>query len=503
MMKRQKKHLISYDFYCILKEGDLISVEKARSLFMKKLLVFALLLAVSVGILPVFPMLETEAAIDEGVELQVNWKVGQLYDQPESQAVITQKSRYAVISGLKLGDVIQFTLPSKWGMWCYPADEKGVIDSTSYFAGKNGGSYTVSTINGRVPTHLRVSVYAQPDVVDITDQMWSDHGIKLSKITVDLSKNIFSKVTWNKGAFYETPTPNTSLAATRRYTVLDVEPGQIYEFLVPLKWRLYCYPADANGSIDGYYVELFSGSQYVIKPVNGKMPTTLRITVCPNPDGVISDAMWNSFNAICLLSDEKYELSNTAPGNNCLATAKWRSGAYYDNASHTAKDSRYAVIPCELNDTFEFNFKDSNFGFSVYYYDENGELKDFGHDTFTKNGKITITEKNGKVPTEIRITAYTTDGAEITDILWNKLGATCIHSSDHIKVGTMNYGLWNDGSTKYVPDEKVDKVLARWKDMFDDHELDILGGQEYLEHFDRANNSSSPISIPISILSPQ
>ena len=133
------------------------------------------------------------------------------------------------------------------------------------------------------------------------------------------------------------------------------------------------------------------------------MPTQLRITTCPKPDSVISEAMWSTFDGICLLSDEKYELSNTAPGKNCLASAKWLQGAYYDNAVHTAKNSRYAVIPCELNDTFEFNFKDSKFGFSVYYYDKNGELKDFGHDTITKNGKITITEKNGKVPTELRI----------------------------------------------------------------------------------------------------
>ncbi len=454
---------------------------------MKKIFALALVLAVAIGIVPAFSSLQSEAAIGESSDIQINWKVGQLYDQPESQAVITQKSRYAVISGLELGDVIQFTLPSKWGMWCYPADENGVIDSASYFAGKNGGVYTVSTINGRVATHLRVSVYSQPKVADITDKMWSDHGIKLTKLKVDLSKNIIPRDKWNKGAFYDTATPNTNLSETRRYTVLDVEPGQIYEFLVPLKWTIWVYPADENGSINGTYIELVSGSQYIIKPVNGRMPTQLRITTCPKPDSVISEAMWSTFDAVCLLSDEKYELSNTAPGKNCLASAKWLPGAYYDNAVHTAKNSRYAVIPCELNDTFEFNFKDSNFGFSVYYYDKNGELKDFGHDTITKNGKITITEKNGKVPTELRITAYTTGGGEITDVLWNKLGATCIHSSDHIKVGTMNYGLWNDGGTKYVPDEKVDEVLAKWKDMLDDHELDIIGGQEYLEYFDRAN----------------
>ena len=35
--------------------------------------------------------------------------------------------------------------------------------------------------------------------------------------------------------------------------------------------------------------------------------------------------------------------------------------------------------------------------------------------------------------------------------------------------------------------EPYDEVLAKWKDMLDDHELDLIGGQEYLEYYDRAN----------------
>ena len=43
-----------------------------------------------------------------------------------------------------------------------------------------------------------------------------------------------------------------------------------------------------------------------------------------------------------------------------------------------------------------------------------------------------------------------------------------------IRVATMNYGLWNDGVTKYVADEKADAVLECWKQMLSDHSADLI-----------------------------
>ena len=57
---------------------------------------------------------------------------------------------------------------------------------------------------------------------------------------------------------------------------------------------------------------------------------------------------------------------------------------------------------------------------------------------------------------------------------------------NHIKVATMNYGLWNDGVVKFVEDSKVKSVLAAWKQMLCDHDVDILAGQEWLRFFDRS-----------------
>lgn len=56
-----------------------------------------------------------------------------------------------------------------------------------------------------------------------------------------------------------------------------------------------------------------------------------------------------------------------------------------------------------------------------------------------------------------------------------------------IRVATMNYGLWNDGVTKYAEDEKAAAVLECWKQMLADHNADMIAGQEYLPFFDRSN----------------
>ena len=57
----------------------------------------------------------------------------------------------------------------------------------------------------------------------------------------------------------------------------------------------------------------------------------------------------------------------------------------------------------------------------------------------------------------------------------------------HIKVATMNYGLWNDGATKYADDSEAERILAAWKQMLCENNADILAGQEWLRYFDRSN----------------
>ena len=64
---------------------------------------------------------------------------------------------------------------------------------------------------------------------------------------------------------------------------------------------------------------------------------------------------------------------------------------------------------------------------------------------------------------------------------------TLPNTQNRIRVATMNYGLWNDGATKYVEDSKVEQRLDDWRHMLDDCDVDILSGQEWLYYFDRSN----------------
>jgi len=315
-------------------------------------------------------------------------------------------------------------------------------------------------------------------------------GLFVALPTSAAGENVFATATWNKGAFYDTEKPNTNLASTRRYTVIPCEWGDSFNITMPSpNWHIYAYPADEKGSIDGKWVELTNGSRYVIKPINGRKPTSLRITVCPRPDGILTDAMWETFDAVCKIEKGTLVLPETAKAtDNLFDSADWKNGSYYGNAVHGGADRRHAVFPCIVNDTFTFDFNGTEFGLWIYYYDKDGEIADLGYTTVTKDTEIKIVEKNGRTPSELRISVYPIAGGDITDAMWEKFDVSCTRSSDLIRVATMNYGLWNDGVTKFVPDDKVDTVLAAWKKMLDDHDVDILAGQEWLEYFDRSNN---------------
>ena len=299
--------------------------------------------------------------------------------------------------------------------------------------------------------------------------------------------DLFAAATWEKGSFYDKEAPNAAQADTRRYTTIPCERGDKFTFKMPsTNWRLYIYPADANGSIDGNWFEIKDGMEYVITAINGRTPTVLRVTACPNPDGKITDDMWTKFDVSCFKSDGN--LPEIIKEYNEFDELKWKVGTYHDNALHEDKGMRYAVLPCHKNDVYTFEFNNNDFGLRVYYYDEKGELTDFETTTLTKTAEIRINAKGGKVPSELRITAYPIAGGEITDAMWEeKFDITCTKESDFITVATMNYGLWYDGSSKYVPDHKVEETLAKWKFMLNRHDPDIIGGQEWLKHFDRSN----------------
>lgn len=297
-------------------------------------------------------------------------------------------------------------------------------------------------------------------------------------------------MTWEAGSLYATATPDYANGKdkTRKCTRLELEEGKTYTFHMPsTNWRIWVYYEDAAGPLSSSdYFEMKNGMKYTPAPMNGRTPTKLQITACPNPDGVITDEMWAQFDVGYSVADAEVD-EFEAPTSNIFETAKWNLGSYYGNAVHGGANRRYAVFPCNLGDTFNFTFGSKTYGLWVYYYDANGEITDFAYDTITENKSITVTEKNGKVPTELRISVYPIVDGEISDEMWDKFDVECVQESDFIRVATMNYGLWYNGATPIgVPDDEVEEALIKWKKMLDDCDADIIQGQEWQKFFDRS-----------------
>ena len=450
---------------------------------MKKLFSLLLALFMTLGLLTCFPAV-TEAEENKNLFADATWNLGAFYDTAEPNTGLSTTRRYTVIS-CKEGDVFAFHMPTiNWRLYVYPADDQGSING-DWFEMKDGMQYVIKPINGRTPTKLRITACPRPDGV-ITDDMWTKFDVECFTVAPsDPAEDLFSKATWERGSFYDGAEPNLAHVNTRRYTVLSCEEGTVYTFSMPTNnWRLYVYPADENGSISGDWFELKDGMEYTVKPINGRTPTKLRVTVCPNPDGQLTDAAWTTFDVKCFISSG--ETSAMLADYNLFRTAEWKNGSYYCNDVHGGADRRHAFFPCNLNDTFTFDFTGKDFGLWVYYYDKDGEISDFGYTEITDDKTIKIEEKNGRIPTELRISVYPIAGGDISEAAWKTFDVSCTQESDYIKVATMNYGLWFDGVTKGVEDSKVDGVLAAWKKMLDDNDVDILCGQEWLKHFDRS-----------------
>jgi len=452
---------------------------------LKKLFSLLLVLSLALGLMTMLPA-ATGAEENKNLLADATWTPGSFYDAAEPNPAHATTRRYTVIP-CKEGETYSFKMPTtNWRLYIYPADDKGSING-DWFEMKDGMQYLIKPINGRTPTKLRITACPNPDG-QLTDEMWTKFDVECFTVTPsDPTEDVFSKATWAPGSFYDAAEPNLAHATTRRYTVLSCKEGDVFSFKMPTSnWRLYVYPADDKGSINGDWFELKDGMEYTIKAINGRTPTKLRVTACPNPDGQLTDAAWTTFDVKCFVSSGGTTTTMLADYN-LFRTAEWKNGSYYGNAVHGGADRRHAFFPCNLNDTFTFDFTGKDFGLWVYYYDKDGEISDFGYTEITDDKTIKIEEKNGRIPTELRISVYPIAGGDISEAAWKTFDVSCTQESDYIKVATMNYGLWNDGATKYVEDSKVETVLAAWKKMLDDNDVDILCGQEWLKHFDRSN----------------
>lgn len=271
---------------------------------MKKTLTLVLVLSLVLGLFAALPAFAAEAET-----VTAEWKPGQLYDSAEP---VAHTKRYYTVIPCAEGDIFEFDASTgNWGGWMYPADDNGAISSKVYYELKAGEklTYTVKAEEGKMPTKLRLTVFTK-DKVDITDAIWKTFDVKITKTPAVVEKPFEGtkmELDWKPGAFYHTAEPNTGLATTRRYAVISCTEGETIKVVAPSNgWQIWVYPADANGSIEGKYYGLKNGDTYTVEAINGKVPTTLRITAHLLPDGVLSDDAWAARDLV-ILSDRVIE----------------------------------------------------------------------------------------------------------------------------------------------------------------------------------------------------
>lgn len=449
---------------------------------MKSAILMIILLSLLLVMFPSIPLSAAQVGKGGDVILDAVWKKGRLYDQPEDEVVDTPKRRYTVISGLEEGDILKFNFnQSLWGGYAYPADDEGAIGSEVWFSVTNNGTYTVEAINGRVPNKLRICVY-DINYADITDDMWTRFDMTIKKLAIK-NTDFFKSDNWSFGSYRDESAPTES--SSSKYTVISCREGEFYSFnLTTSDWNIYVVPADSLGAIPGAEFTVTSFKEYVVKASGDRVPTQLRVTATPKTQTDITDSVWNTFSATCYRKEGVY--IDKIQDYDLFRTAEWKKGAYNGDALEESDETRCTVLPCKINDNFSFDFGGATFGIRVDFYDEYGRISSFDTKEITSDSSVRIEEKDGKTPTELRVTAYLTAGGDISDSAWEKFDVSCTKESDFIRVATMNFGLWNDGATKHVADSDVPAVFGQWKAMLSENDVDILAGQEWLEFFDRS-----------------
>ena len=373
---------------------------------MKKTLTLVLILSLVLGLFVAFPAFAAEAET-----VTAEWKPGQFYDSAEP---VAHTKRYYTVIPCKEGDVFEFDASSgNWSGWMYPADDNGAISASVYYELKLGQklTYTVKAEGDKMPTKLRLTVFTK-DKVDITEDIWKTFDVKITKtaaVVKEPYRGAELTLDWKGGAFYHTAEPNTALATTRKYDVIPCAEGDVISVVSPSNgWKVWIYPADANGSIEGKYYGLENGGTYTVEAINGKMPTTLRITTHLQPDAVIADDAWAA-------RDLKiFKKSFTA------LDLEWAGGAFYHTAEPNtglATTRKYVVIPCTEGETIKVVSPSNGWKVWIYPADENGSIegKYYG---LENGGTYTVEAINGKMPTALRITTHLQPDAVIADDAW-------------------------------------------------------------------------------------
>ena len=278
-------------------------------------------------------------------------------------------------------------------------------------------------------------------------------------------ENLFSSGTWNMGT-YANPS-----ATSRRHILIPCEEGERYSFSFDSGWRLDLAFMSADGTVASRSIYVSSAIDWTVQTIDGLTPAYLLITARNSSNTVISAEEWETFPLTC------YRKA-AVPSDESLI----------DLFSASEREGDTYTFSCYENDTFSFDFKNSDFSLRLAYLDGETVLRE---ENITSDKRIVIKQADGKVASAVRVTVTPSAGGAMTEDLWEAFSVSCRKESDHIRFATMNYGHWNRGVGNGVADDATEEKLAAWNTMMSQAALDILCGQEWCEDFNKSGTASS------------
>ncbi len=282
-------------------------------------------------------------------------------------------------------------------------------------------------------------------------------------------ENLFAAENWKMGT-YANPS-----AQSRRHIVIPCEVGERYTFSFDSGWRLDLAFMSADGTVASRSIYISSVIDWTVQTIDGLTPAYLIVTARNSSNTVISAEEWATFPLTCY---RKAAVASDMSLADLFATTDREGDAY--------------TFSCYENDTFFFDFADSDFCLHVEYLD--GETV-FSEEDIVSDKKIEIKQADGRTASAISVTVAPSAGGEMTEALWEAFDVSCRKESDHITFATMNYGHWNRGVGNGVADDVTEEKLAAWNALMSHADLDILCGQEWCEDFNKSGSVSSSESI--------
>ena len=280
---------------------------------MKKTLTLVLILSLVLGLFVAFPAFAEEEAFNGAEITGITWVNGTRYGGAEPG---NGNGKYICTTiPVVPGDKVKIELGGVWNLWLYTGVGGSV--PSQYTGTYRGGNSTRKINNGEVftfpedVTELHITVYIEGGAeATVESEAFKTLDIKFYKeaaVVKEPYRGAELTLDWKGGAFYHTAEPNTALATTRKYDVIPCAEGDVISVVSPSNgWKVWIYPADENGSIEGKYYGLENGGTYTVEAINGKMPTALRITTHLQPDAVIADDAWAARDLV-ILSDRIIE----------------------------------------------------------------------------------------------------------------------------------------------------------------------------------------------------